>query len=246
MNLGLLQCDHVRPDLRAEFGDYDAMFRALFRANAPGVTLSVFDVTKGEFPEAPDSCDGYLTTGSAASVYDDEPWLAKLTGFVRELYAARRPFVGICFGHQLMAEALGGKVAASPRGWGVGSKAARIETRADWMVPDVGSIRLLLSHQDQVESLPPDATVIAGNEHCPYAIITVGETFLGFQGHPEFTPGYARALMLSRTDRIPPATVESALPTFSERLDDAAVVSWIVCFIDGRARVRALAGGRAR
>jgi GMP synthase-like glutamine amidotransferase len=162
------------------------------------VVFSVFDVVRDEYPESLDACDGYLTTGSAASVYDDEVWLGRLMDFVRKLHSERRAFVGICFGHQLIAEALGGKVGPSPRGWGVGSKSVLIDKALDWMIPEAESIRLLLSHQDQIEELPPGAVVIGGNGHCPYSIITAGETFLGIQGHPEFTPEYARALMLGR------------------------------------------------
>lgn len=243
MKLGLLQCDHVRPELRGIAGDYDAMFRSLFRSRAPEVELEVHDVTNGCLPDV-DACDAFLTTGSSASVYDEDvPWLPALTEFVRKLFREGRLLVGICFGHQMMAHALGGNVAPSPRGWGIGSKEVTVHATRDWMVPPQGTLRLLLSHRDQIDRLPPGASVLAGNAHCPHAIITVGDTFLGIQGHPEFPPAYARALALSRTDRIPPDVIADALPTFDLPLDTTAAVSWILAFIAERAPAVRKSGG---
>ena len=209
------------------------MFRSLFLAHAPGVELEVFDVTAGRIP-ATDACDAFLTTGSAASVYDDEPWIHRLSGFVRQLHDQKRILVGICFGHQLIAHALGGSVKPSPRGWGIGSKEACVVEERDWMVPGTSSIRLLLSHQDQIEELPPGAVSLGGNEHCPHSLVAVGETFIGIQGHPEFPTAYAQALTLSRKDRIPAEVIDRALPTFDVPTDTATVVSWIVEFVARR------------
>ncbi len=236
MTFGLLQCDHVQPEFLGIAGDYDAMFRALFAAHAPEVKLRVFDLRAGDFPENPSLCDAWITSGSAASVYEDEAWLHRFAALVRDIRAAGTPYIGICFGHQMLAHALGGRVACSPRGWGVGAKEVKLsaQNRPAWIDPPLDSYRLLLSHQDQVEELPPGGRTLGGNAHCPNSMIAVGSSMIGFQGHPEYPAGYAKALMLSRRDRIPPAIIDAALPTFDTPPDTAAVMSWILRFARDR------------
>ena len=114
MNVGLLECDHVLEKFRHIAGDY----RDMFAVWLPQFELQAFDVRNGEFPSSVDACDAYLTTGSRFSAYDDEAWIQQLKDFVRQLHEAEKPFVGICFGHQVLAEALGGKVEKAESGWG--------------------------------------------------------------------------------------------------------------------------------
>ncbi len=233
MTFGLLQCDHVQPEFLSIAGDHDDMFRTLFATHAPGVKLRVFNLCESDFPASPSLCDAWITSGSAASVYEDEPWLHRFVALVRDIHAAGTPYIGICFGHQMLAHALGGKVALSTRGWGVGTKEVMISTddRPPWIDPPLDSYRLLLSHQDQVEELPPGGRTLGGNAHCPNSMIAVGDTMIGFQGHPEYPAGYAKALMLSRRDRISPEIIDAALPTFDTPPDTAAVMSWIMRFV---------------
>lgn len=179
----------------------------------------------------------WLTSGSAHSVYDGLPWIAEAEAFVRDIREAGVPYVGICFGHQLLATALGGKVAPTSSSWGVGVGTVRVDPsrRPHWMRPNRDEYRLLLSHQDQVEELPPDAVVVAGNEHCPVSAFVVGESMVGFQGHPEFTHQYARALMLSRTDRIPADVIEEALSSLELPDDGRLILDWIRVFVESQA-----------
>ena len=226
--LGLLLCDHVAPELLDLAGDYDAMFRALFARHWPEAWLRVFDLPAGDFPESPNDCDGWITSGSRHSVNDPLPWIDRLAGFIRDCHAVNAPFTGICFGHQMIGRALGGSVARSPRGWGVGTRVAFPADHPPDAHPGGGTpVRLLYSHQDQIEHLPPGAATLAGNDHCPHAVIACGSKMLGIQGHPEFTPAYARGLMLSRREKIPLDTVKAASPTFTEATDEETVIGWI-------------------
>ena len=242
MTAGLLQCDHVRPELLGISGDYDDMFREMFRRWAPEVELRVYDVTKGEYPDATGACDGYLTTGSAFSVNDDVLWVRALETFVRKLFDEGRRFAGICFGHQMIARALGGTVEDSEGGWGVGAKETHFTAPVSGLPP---TVRLLVSHREQIGALPPDATILAGNAHCPASVISVGPHFLGIQGHPEFSPEYARALMLTRQDRIPAEAIDAAMPTFELALHQQEVARWILDHLAAREPERPATPGPA-
>ncbi len=234
MNIGLLQCDDVGDSLQPKHGNYPEMFGKYFSILDSSVRLRVFDVRKGQYPAALGDCDAYLTTGSQHGLSDGLDWVERLKGFVRRLDENKVRFVGICFGHQLLAEALGGSVERSPLGWGVGFSENRIVVSRPWMRPVLQNLRLLVSHQDQVSVLPDRAELFAGSDFCPYYMYGVGEHMLGVQGHPEFTPGYARDLMRSRLDRIPPEVVERAEQSLQqERADYRVFGEWMLRFFGG-------------
>ena len=227
MRLGLLVCDHVLTELRWISGDYEDMFRRLF-ADHGDLDIVTYDLIAGDFPSDPGECDAWVTTGSRHSVNDDEPWIRKLEGFVREVAAAEMPFIGICFGHQMLAKALGGSVARSERGWGVGVKEVEV-------LPELGlghSYRVLTSHQDQVETIPPGGEILGWNQHCPVSMLRVGSKMLGIQGHPEFDPAYSRALMeLRRGTVISEPIVDEGLATLDQAPDSDRLAEWIIGMI---------------
>jgi GMP synthase-like glutamine amidotransferase len=231
ITFGVLVCDSVKPELQSIAGDYPDMFSSLFRDYPPAqarVSLRYYDVRVGHYPEALDECHGYLTTGSAASVNDDDPWIATLTQFIQRLHREQVKTFAICFGHQLLAKALGGSVAVSDRGWGVGLHEATIVHPEPWMVPTAASYRLISSHQDQIISLPPDTTVLASTPHCPHAMIRCG-SLIGIQGHPEFRAPYAQALMDTRTTIIPEKTRNTASTNMGGEVPDHSLITaWIV------------------
>jgi GMP synthase-like glutamine amidotransferase len=219
MTLGLLQCDHVPEDLLGIAGDLDEMFCRWLPAE-----WRFYDLTRGELPRAGD-CDGWVTTGSRHSVYDDIDWVHGFASLVREIHAMNRPFVGVCFGHQMMGYALGGRVAKSRRGWGVGVHEFSITAAEPWMDPPLNPVAVLMSCQDQVEELPPGARVLASNDHCPVAIFRCG-TLLGIQGHPEWEPAYAAALLERRVDRIGAERVEAARRTLDKPRHSVELARW--------------------
>lgn len=200
------------------------MFRRLF-AGHPEVEVVVYDVIGGEVPSDPGECDAWITTGSRFSVNDEEPWIRQLEQFVREVAQEEVPFVGVCFGHQLIAKALGGNVVKSDRGWGVGAKQVTVRE-------DLGlgrSYTVITSHQDQIDSLPPGAEILGWNEHCPISMLGVGANMIGIQGHPEFDPAYSGALMESRRGSlIPEATVDDGMSSLDREIDGDRLVDWIL------------------
>ncbi|MDX2031496.1 MAG: amidotransferase [Blastocatellia bacterium] len=231
MKLGLLECDHVADRFRAIAGDYRDMFPALFARHAPAVSFRNYDACNGELPASIDACDGYLCTGSRFSVYQELDWILELKGFVRRLAENDRPFIGICFGHQMLAEALGSRVAPAVTGWGVGVHPMEVVTREPWMQPATASIRLQYMHQDQVAYLPERGVPLGRTDHCPIAMFRVGASMLGIQAHPEFPAPYAEALLRDRRERIGNDRVEAALDGLGAPTDEAVVVSWIAHFL---------------
>lgn len=230
LSVALLESDHVDANLRDIDGDYGEMFARLFTAHAPEVVLDRIDVVGGEALPPLGAHDGIVITGSRRSATDDLPWITGLVDLIRAAHAAEAPLVGICFGHQLIAHALGGRVERAPAGWGIGVHAATVTTPRPWMEPAADGFRMLVSHQDQVAALPPDGRVIASSPHAPISAFEVG-SLLGFQGHPEFRAPYADALMRRRVERIGPPTVDAARTTLAEPTDHATVARWIARFI---------------
>ena len=232
MNIGLLMCDDVSSRFRHIAGGYQDMFEALLRPHIPGLQFTRYDVRQGEVPATPDAHDVYLCTGSRHSVYDKLDWIDALKAFVRDVQQSGKTFVGVCFGHQVLAQALGGEVAKAEQGWGIGVLDMDIVKPEPWMQPQQNRCRLQYMHGDQVQRLPADSTVLAAARHCPVAMFKVGDTMLGIEGHPEFTAAYEQALLESRRDRIGPAAVDAALATLSTPTDHEIAGKWIAGFIE--------------
>jgi GMP synthase-like glutamine amidotransferase len=188
-------------------------------------------VPAGELPKHAQECDAWLVPGSAAGVYDPEPWIAPLKGFIQSA-SGQTPMVGICFGHQIMAEAFGGQVIKSPKGWGIGLHCYDVSRPAAWM-DDVTPVNLPVSHQDQVVAVGDGAERIGGNDFTPFGMVAYPDRrALSIQAHPEFTPDYAKALIaLRRGKRFEDAHADAALATFEEADDRDRVGGWISRFL---------------
>ena len=230
MVAGLFECDHVRPEYRERFGDYSDMFTQLF----PELDWKYYDVCNGQFPENLDECDVYFATGSHRSVYEGERWIEQLKDTIRLIAATGKYFVGFCFGHQLLGEAMGGTVRKSPVGWCVGAHEFRILEQEVWMVPKRESINLLMMCQDQVLELPPGAQLLAESSKCPVAIFRQGDTLLGIQAHPEFSKAYDRLLMEGRSERIGAQVVQTGIQSLEQDIHQEIICSWILRFIGFR------------
>ena len=231
MHIGILQADRVDPEHRARFGDYPSMFAdTLRRGMEQETTFEFFDVRRQRYPRSIDDCDGYLITGSRASVYDHDPWIVRLIGFMGDLHDARAKTVGICFGHQLIAQALGGTVGRAPGGWGVGVHTWVVVRHESWMRPAKREFRLLASHQDQVQTLPPGARLLASSRFCPHAAFAVGDHMIAVQGHPEFTKAYAKFLMHRRRPLLG-AAFEPGMRSLDQPTDAGVVAGWIARFL---------------
>jgi GMP synthase-like glutamine amidotransferase len=224
MKLAILETGVPPGDLKTSFGDYPAMFGHLL---GDGFEIATFDVQAGHFPEDPAAHHAYLITGSPAGVYDPLPWIAPLMDFIRSADGAK--MVGVCFGHQVMAEALGGHVEKSEKGWGAGLHQYSVVHREPWMDGEQ-SVAIPASHQDQVILQPPNTAVIAQSAFTPYAALAwTDRPAISFQFHPEFSPEFAKALIRERYDRV--SNPDAAIASLDAPNDSASVAGWIRRFL---------------
>ncbi len=231
LRIGLLECDHVDQAFRtATGGDYSDLFAAWLAPFATSLELVAYDVAGGHFPARIDECDGYLCTGSRHGVNDDIEWIGTLRSFVASVSEAGVPCVGICFGHQMIAQALGGRVDRAPGGWGAGVHRIEVVDHEGWMEPGADRLSLHFMHQDQVLDLPPGAKLLGRAGHCPNAMFQAGSA-LGLQAHPEFVTAYTEALIRSRELRLGADTAKAALASLSRPTDELTAGRWVARFL---------------
>ncbi|UYN98113.1 MAG: gamma-glutamyl-gamma-aminobutyrate hydrolase family protein [Devosia sp.] len=231
MKITILETGKVPEHLAGQFDSYIDMFQTMFEAGGGGFAYEGVDVWGGADLPRPEDVEAVAITGSPAGVYDDFAWLEPLRAFIRAVHAAGKPMLGICFGHQIIADALGGDVRKSEKGWGIGRHHYGVLARPDFMADAPEVLAIACSHQDQVIVAPPEATVILGSEFTPNAGLhySNGRT-LSFQGHPEFADDYAAALAEWRRGRIGEDVVETALSSFAAASDSPLVSQYIVRF----------------
>lgn len=230
MKVGILKTGRPPKPAIPQFGTYPDMFMQLLGRHAFDWRTYVAD--EREWPGRPEDCDAYIVTGSACGVYDDEPWIGELMDFLRRA-KGRAKLVGVCFGHQAMAQAFGGEVVKSDKGWGIGEHEYRVLSREPWMTPPAQTIRLPASHQDQVVTAPPGAEVIAASEFSPFgALAWRDQPAISMQPHPEFLPAYATALIEARRGKVyTDEQADRAIASFGKPDDRARVGGWIKAFL---------------
>jgi GMP synthase-like glutamine amidotransferase len=230
----IIETGVVNERYRARYGSYPQMFQRMIRAENASIDFDVVSIPGGDpFPD-PKSLQAILITGSSAGVYDELDWIAPLEDFVRASYAKQIPMVGVCFGHQLMAQALGGIVRKSEKGWGIGRHVYDIAPGNG--VIEGARIAIAASHQDQVIEPPQGARTILSSSFTEHAGLLYGNgAALSVQPHPEFETGYAHVCCELREGKAPDALVAQAKASLAEPVDNARL---------GRAITRLLTRGR--
>lgn len=232
--IGLFEAGTYAPDFIRSHGTPSDWFkRFLGRASNEGLEYRVYRAFDGELPQSVDECDGYLITGSAASALERAPWMLALGDFCIQAMESK-PVVGICFGHQLLCQAMGGAVSEAKVGWGIGVHRYAVTTSADWMDPPLATVAMLTSHMDQVTTLPPGAKVLAESDFCPHAVLQLAPNAITIQAHPEATRGCFGSVYEMRRERYAAGQADRALASLEDSTDDDEVGRWIMKFLNDR------------
>ncbi|WP_366512343.1 glutamine amidotransferase [Neptunomonas sp.] len=239
MKIGLLATGITPDELLGEFGSYADMFVQLFNKAGCSFEYEVFDVREGDFPSSASQCDGWIITGSKFNVYQNLPWMQQLKTLILEIHEANKPMVGICFGHQIIAEAFNGKVDKFDGGWGVGLQRYELTGEFDFLPPDIHSYVINAMHQDQVVVKPANAQVFSASAFCQYAGLIYDDRIITFQAHPEFSIEYSDPLIdLRKGEVIPTDVSEQGLVTLREpdaAVDSLEIARWMATFLKSRA-----------
>lgn len=228
MKIGILIAGHPPEQTVEQHGTYADAFERLLSGH--NFEFENWTCLEGNFPESVNAADGWLVTGSKFGAYEDLPWIPPLEKFLQSAYKEDIPIVGVCFGHQVLAQALGGKVAKYEGGWSAGRVEYNLEGHED-------PVPLYAWHQDQVISLPDDARVVGSTPFCEYAALAYGEKAYSIQPHPEFTADFFKDLYAGRGGNLTKegrtqaeASIQEAKPTNS-----AAIASTIAAFFKASA-----------
>lgn len=240
LTVGVLICDHLDPEVVALHPDYPQRYRSVLAppdtsspADAgadPALEPVMFDLTAGELPDQPERCDAWLIGGSRLDAHSDEGFVPELVDFAAECHTAGVPLVGICFGHQIVARALGGTVERAD-GWGAGVRSFEVAAQAPWMLHPPESVSMVVSHRDQVTRLPTGAELLLRAGYCPIAGFRVGDSVFCIQGHPEFDTELSRTLCSRRRRAMGDEVTDEALASLAEPSDGDLVNGWIRRFL---------------
>ena len=240
LDVGLLLCDDIDEADQDQYGTYHGMFQSALDPDAHTIHLTAIRCFEGEALPAPQEFDGYVISGSRYSVYEDRPWIQSLQRFVVDCWQSDVRVVGICFGHQLIAHALGGAAEKAAAGWGFGIQSAKITHEKPWM-KDSGQpmqalrgdhYNLIVIHQDQVVEVPPGFETIAENDFCPNSMIVADNKMLGIQGHPEFSKQFCAFRAEYRKELIGPEVYRRALHSLAgQDTDSVTVMEWVSNFL---------------
>lgn len=218
--LGILVCGHSPEPIVKVYGQYDQAFARLLGPDT--YDYHSFFPVDNHFPSSADDADAWLLTGSKHGVYEDLPWISPLEELVREIYAKQLPLVGICFGHQIMAQALGGKVEKYTGGWVAGTEHYQFE-------PETGFNQVVLNawHQDQVVEKPTDAKVIGSSASCQFAALEYRSNTVSLQPHPEFDNNFTESILEHRGESLPANSRAQAAKSLGQELSAVEIATWL-------------------
>ena len=222
MHIGILQCGHTPDQVGAVHGDFDDLFIRLFDGH--GLTFTTWNVVDMEFPDGIDAAEGWLVTGSKHGAYEDHAFIPPLETFIRDVHSAKKPMIGICFGHQIIAQALGGKVEKFAGGWAVGRHGYDM---------DGTPMHLNAWHQDQVVQRPDGARNIGRSDFCENAALVYGDHIMTVQPHPEITNTVLKDYLDARGDNpaYPPGMIDGARAHLATPTDDDAYAARLAAFL---------------
>lgn len=233
MRLTILETGRAPGRLSEDYPRYPDMFIALLSKADPSLRFESAALVDGAAPPDPRNCEAVLITGSPFGVYDSTPWMDPLRAFIRDAAAVATPMIGVCFGHQIIADALGGDVQKSDKGWGVGRHTYDVTDVRPWMKDAGATVSLSVSHQDQVITPPDGAVTLARSAHTDHAILAYsGAPIISIQGHPEFSDTFVSDLWSARRGKaLSEAQVDAAIASLARPGDAPMVGQWMTNFL---------------
>ena len=237
MKLGVLETGPVPEELVARYGPYTDFFARMIHKVRPDAELKGWPVHLGSFPEGPDVVDGWIISGSKYGAYEDHAWIPPLEDFLRRCLDTRAPIAGFCFGHQILAQAAGGKVVKYEKGWGLGVHDYEMTTAKTWIEGAAATFSAHAVHQDQVVEKPRVANVIAQSDFCAFAALAYGDPgaphAISIQPHPEFEPEFMRDLIDVRSGMAFAQDIaQDARNSLGKPVDNDAWAKWVVDFFE--------------
>lgn len=225
MKIGILVAGILPDTLTDRFARYGDMYEELL--DGRGFTFRHYECHAGQLPASPDEADAWLVTGSKSGAYEDLPWINALKAKLRTFAESNRPIVGVCFGHQILANLMGGRVEKFAGGWARG--------RTAYKTAQGTCLHAIAWHQDQVLALPDGARRLASSEFCENAMMLVGGHILGIQPHPEFDASTVKAI-LAADPAMPADPGARAAATASGPLAREAMAQMIDTFLRAQQR----------
>lgn len=234
INLGILQTNHDKSvEVGDAFPDDAHRFRDLFDEQEERFRYRIYMTIGGEVPSDINEQDAYMITGSPLSVLDDHAFMPDLLDFITKCDEAKKPLLGVCFGHQAIALALGGSVEKANMGWNVGIENTVYNQTRTWMAPAKTELPMYVFHEDQVTKLPEGCDLLGSNNKCPISSFSKGEHIFTTQSHPEFTDGFMRCVLEATQDKLPETEVNSIYESLEQTQDGALFAQWATEFFKG-------------
>ena len=236
MKIGILDADHLSNSIILKYGCYaDAFIRLLSPLQnklTQADSFRRYRIFKMEFPDSIDECDVYFITGSEHSTYENLIWIKELEAFIQQLHLKKKKLIGICFGHQIIAQSLGGTVEKNTKGWGMGMAATHLTNSRSWMIPERDFFFILISHQAHVTKLPAHAVNFCKTNLSPNSGFYIDNHILTFQGHPEFSKNYVRLIIKLQSNNLTKEQRQIAKISLQQSDDHQLIAHWILNFIN--------------
>jgi len=228
MKIGLLNAYAYNPDVEDFRQRYWPMFQQFFTEHVSSdFSLHEYNVTQRCWPNSLQECDGWIIGASQHSVHDKSSWVTKLMEFACACHFNQKPLIGIGFGHQVIAHSLGGEVNKSRKGWGTGVRDFNIRQHKPWMTPELAACTLSFSHKEQVDMLPGQAMLLAGDSFCLHQMYAIEDHIFAIQGHPEYDQAFMQALLGEHKKNITIECYEQALASLDQSTDSRVVGDWM-------------------
>ena len=227
LKVALLNVHASNDENGIKFDYASSLFEDLFHNN--NIILENYQIQFDEFPPLYVPYDAYLISGSKHSIHDPFPWIKNLKRFITQL--ENKKIIGVCFGHQLLADIYGGTVGRNTTGWHTGVDTTHIIQTPPWMTPHISEVHSIFHHQECVTQLPNNSNLIAGSQLSPYDMYTIDDKIFSMQFHPEFTVPHHSRLLKKIQHQLPPDQLQEAISSHQQVLDNDIIASWIVNFI---------------